>query len=99
MGCEEGQLRGSSRERESGTGRRESGAGRAPREVQRTDFARRDFVAVFRGRPPSLPFARALSGLRRAPIKAATPTISTLFFCVAENRAARTCARDRVSGW
>jgi hypothetical protein len=69
--------------------------------VQRTDFPRRAFV-VFRGRPPSRPFARdarALTVLRRAPMSAATPTMSTLFFWRAETRATRTCAPDRVPGW
>ena len=47
---------------------------------QRADFVRRAVAAIFRGRPPSRPFARdarAFVALRRAPIIAATSTIVT----------------------
>ena len=66
------------------------------------DLARRCAAApAARGRPPSWPLireARAFVALRRAPTRAATPTISTFRLPLSEQRATRTRASGRLAG-
>ncbi len=66
------------------------------------DLARRCAATPgVRGRPPSRPLvreARAFLALRRAPTRAATPTISTFRFPLSEKRATRTRASGRLAG-
>jgi hypothetical protein len=70
--------------------------------IQRDVLARRRAATpAARGRPPSRPLARdacAFVALRRAPTRAATPTISTFFFTPSEKRATRTRASGRLAG-